>query len=102
MLADDAAARRTGGATLARALARLGVARSPVPAGALGVGGSTAPAVAAVRPAVLPAVDAVRSPVVTRIARLLDPPAAPRLLPAGAYLAAAAVLAIPTSVLLLG
>ena len=40
MLADDAAARRTSSRTLARALARLGVARAPVPAGALGITGS--------------------------------------------------------------
>ncbi|WP_250286402.1 MULTISPECIES: M56 family metallopeptidase [unclassified Frankia] len=39
MLADDTAARRTSCRTLARALARLGVARSPVPAGAVGITG---------------------------------------------------------------
>ena len=43
MLADDAAARRTNGKVLARALAQLGVTRSLVPAGALGIAGSPQP-----------------------------------------------------------
>lgn len=37
MLADDAAARQTSRRSLARALAQLGGARAPVPAGALGI-----------------------------------------------------------------
>ncbi|WP_007513143.1 M56 family metallopeptidase [Pseudofrankia saprophytica] len=39
MLADDAAARRTNGKVLARALAQLGVTRGLVPAGTLGIRG---------------------------------------------------------------
>ncbi|MDT3439723.1 M56 family metallopeptidase [Pseudofrankia sp. BMG5.37] len=43
MLADDAAARRTSGKVLARALAQLGVTRSLVPAGTLGITGDLTP-----------------------------------------------------------
>jgi Zn-dependent protease with chaperone function len=111
MLADDAAAGRTDSRTLARALARLGVARAPVPSGALGLLGSMATPLArrfgpanamlgSVRSAP-PAVDATRSPVVARIARLLDPPSAPWPLSAGVYLVAGAVFAMPPLVLFL-
>ncbi|WP_255649993.1 M56 family metallopeptidase [Frankia sp. ArI3] len=54
MLADDAAARETSRRSLARALARLGVARAPVPAGALSIIGHPA--------AVLPALGAEDPP----------------------------------------
>lgn len=74
MLADDAARRRAGDVPLARALARL--AAAPVPAGSLGAG------------AITPEV---------RIRRLAECPAdGGRVTAALAYLAAAAVLVIPT------
>nr|MDT0665344.1 hypothetical protein [Micromonospora sp. DSM 115978] len=115
-------------------LARLGVARAPVPAGTLGILGAPAPAppmptptptpaptqtqtpgiglapssaaaniAAAVLPAVgaPPVIDAVRSPVVARIARLLDPPTASWSLRAAVYVAAVAVFATPPALLLL-
>ncbi|CAI7980149.1 M56 family peptidase [Frankia sp. Hr75.2] len=132
MLADDAAARRTCGRTLARALARLGVTRAPVPAGTLSATGPVGPAdsgpagsgpvsppespavlgvagvgrLAAVAAAVAtdrtdPARNAgVRTPVVARIARLLDPPAVPIWLPGTAYLTAAVVFLTPVILLL--
>ncbi|ADP84851.1 M56 family metallopeptidase [Pseudofrankia inefficax] len=100
MLADDAAARRTSGSTLARALAQLGVTRSLIPAGTLGVTGSpdapgagspTTGACAEPGGAEPPS----RSPVIARIVRLLDPPAVPWWQPAAAYAAAAVILAAP-------
>ncbi|MCK9926664.1 M56 family metallopeptidase [Frankia sp. Mgl5] len=128
MLADDAAARRTCGRTLARALARLGVTRAPVPAGTLSATGqgfpSHRPATASTpeSPAVLGVAGAgrlaavaaavamdrtdptrhggVRAPVVARIARLLDPPAVPIWLPGTAYLTAAVVFFTPVILLL--
>jgi hypothetical protein len=149
MLADDAAARETSRRSLARALARLGVARAPAPAGALSITGLPAvvlPALGAEDP--LPATAAraamrfgggpsagsmagpttgpgggpttgpgggsaaasgtpglrlgTANPVISRIARLLDPPGVHWWLPAGAYLAAAAVLAAPPLIVLIG
>jgi Zn-dependent protease with chaperone function len=114
MLADDAAARRTSGAELARALARLGVTRAPVPAGALGILGSpgvlgalgTPTSTAASRTWTTrrsgrrAAEPPSRSPVIARIVRLLDPPSVPWWLPPAAYLAAAVVLATPLLLLL--
>ncbi|WP_256788051.1 M56 family metallopeptidase [Frankia sp. AvcI1] len=139
MLADDAAARETNRRSLARALARLGVARAPVPAGALSITGHPAavlPALGAEDPlpataaraatrfgagsagsprsapgagsaaAVAPDAPGLRlgtvNPVISRIARLLDPPGVRWWLPAGAYLAAAAVLAAPPMIVLIG
>ncbi|WP_242419791.1 M56 family metallopeptidase, partial [Frankia sp. CpI1-P] len=139
MLADDAAARETSRRSLARALARLGVARAPVPAGALSIIGHPAavlPALGAEDPlpataarsamqfgggpggspaggpagataaAVAPDAPGLRlgtaNPVISRIARLLDPPGVHWWLPAGAYLAAAAVLAAPPVIVLIG
>jgi Zn-dependent protease with chaperone function len=118
MLADDQAARRTGGRPLARALARIGVARAPVPVGVLGITGNSlvgalvsparwggdhrgpadhaAAALAASGPVGrTAALGAHRSPVITRVSRLLDPPRVPLWLPAAGYLAAAWVLALP-------
>jgi Zn-dependent protease with chaperone function len=88
MLADDAAARRTSGRTLARALAQLGVTRGLVPAGTLGAiggpdhldpaelvaphtaatpGGGIAPAGRAEIPGLgVPALAAVSNPVAAR------------------------------------
>ncbi|WP_018639016.1 M56 family metallopeptidase [Parafrankia elaeagni] len=135
MLADDAAARRTSGRTLARALARLGVTRAPVPSGALGVTGprpvpgspatlgviggasrlvATMIAIAGDRPGAARSGGAkpggsrpdtarpepVRTPVVARISRLLDPPEVPIWLPGSAYLGAAAVFLTPAVLLL--
>ncbi|MCK9899322.1 peptidase M48 [Parafrankia colletiae] len=135
MLADDAAARRTSGRTLARALARLGVTRAPVPSGALGVTGprpvpdspatlgviggasrivATMIAIAGDRPGAARSGGAkpggtrpdtarpepVRTPVVARISRLLDPPEVPIWLPGAAYLGAAAVFLTPAVLLL--
>ncbi|MEX5632896.1 M56 family metallopeptidase [Parafrankia sp. FMc2] len=135
MLADDAAARRTSGRTLARALARLGVTRAPVPSGALGVTGprsvpdspatlgviggasrlvATMIALAGDRPGAARSGGAkpggsrpdaarpepVRTPVVARISRLLDPPEVPIWLPGAAYLGAAAVFLTPAVLLL--
>ncbi len=132
MLADDAAARRSGRRCLARALARLGIARAPVPAGALGVTGRSGGAPASLAPAAAaaaiptsptdptdPSVGAnsagtpdgaagmasprgITNPVVSRIARLLDPPTVPWWQPAGAYLAALVVLAAPPLIVLIG
>ncbi|WP_018500476.1 M56 family metallopeptidase [Parafrankia discariae] len=142
MLADDAAARRTCGRTLARALARLGVTRAPVPAGTLSATGPVGPAdsgpadsgpadlgpadLGPVSPPESPAVlgvagvgrlaaaaaavatdrtdparnAGVRTPVVARIARLLDPPTVPIWLPGTAYLTAAVVFLTPVILLL--
>jgi len=72
LLADDAAQRTTGARPLARAL--VACACAPIPAGALAAGGSST---------------------VIRVRRLSGPPNS-RLLSAAAYLAAAAVLVIPT------
>ncbi|MCK9894795.1 M56 family metallopeptidase [Frankia sp. AgB32] len=130
MLADDAAARRSDRRSLARALARLGIARAPVPAGALGIaghgGGSPASLAPATVTAALPSTtkppgsaapgdagnadsDAglapprgITNPVVSRIARLLDPPSVVWWQPAGAYLAALVVLAAPPLIVLIG
>lgn len=114
MLADDQAARRTGGRALARALARIGVTRAPVPVGALGINGpsSVRSLVPAARrsqtmsgpagppagpgpalPAAAP--PTTRSPVITRVSRLLDPPRVPFWLPVIGYLAAAGVFSLP-------
>jgi Zn-dependent protease with chaperone function len=98
MLADDTAARRTSGRTLARALARLGVTRPPVPTGTLGITGTHSVAV----PSIRRTVDGPsRTPVVARIIRLLDPPTVPLWLPLAAYLAAAAAQAAPLLILAL-
>ncbi len=141
MLADDAAARETSRRSLARALARLGVARAPVPAGALSITGHQAavlPALGAEDPLTATAARAARrlaatpgsgvgagsgvgvgvaattaaatpghrlgttNPVISRIARLLNPPGVRWWLPTGAYLAAAAVLAAPPIIILIG
>jgi Zn-dependent protease with chaperone function len=108
MLADDVAARRAGGRTLARALARLGVTRAgvTVPAGALGITGGRSMAaltatagLAMVRPA-SPDAYPSRSAVIHRIRRLLDPPAVPLWLPAVTWLAAVGVLMLPLVVVL--
>lgn len=72
LLADDAAVRATGPAPLARALVACASAR--VPAGALAAGGGTT---------------------VVRVRRLAGPPNS-RLLALSAYLAAAAILVVPT------
>ena len=163
MLADDVAARRTSGKTLAKALAQLGVTRTLVPAGTLGAtgdlgtphptspGGSSGPAgpgtprnatsagsptaprgsmgtggpilgaagaasqraargLAASRTAALPVAGSVepaeadppsRSPVISRIVRLLDPPAVPWWHPVAAYAAAVAILTVPALLLTL-
>ncbi|KPM53882.1 peptidase M48 [Frankia sp. CcI49] len=122
MLADDAAAQRTSGRTLARALARLGVTRAAVPAGTLGVTGmppGTAPEslaalgvggagrlVATMTTFLGESSGAqrrspVHTPVVTRISRLLDPPTVPIWLPGAAYLTAVAVFLAPVLLLLL-
>ncbi|OAA23625.1 Zn-dependent protease with chaperone function [Frankia sp. EI5c] len=130
MLADDAAARRTSGRTLARALARLGVTRAPVPAGTLGVTGlgrgpglpgprmtpeslatlgvaggagrivATMSALVSDLPALTHRKDVPHTPVVDRIARLLDPPTVPIWLPGTAYLGAVAVFLTPVVLLL--
>jgi len=135
MLADDAAARHCGGRTLARALARLGVAM-PVPAGAFGITGlgphglrPSTLRLSTLRPRALPdgtattaaqpwavpgpprtvpgstmAADGAPhiSPVVARIARLIEPPKALRWWQRGpVYLLAVAVLAVPALTLLL-
>ncbi|WP_261557226.1 M56 family metallopeptidase [Frankia tisae] len=136
MLADDAAARETSHRSLARALARLGVARAPVPAGALsihghqaavlpalgaedpltatagrfaaapGIGSGAGSGVGAAATTTVPEAPGHRlgtiNPVISRIARLLDPPGVRWWLPAGAYLAAAAVLAAPPMIVLIG
>ncbi|WP_239329096.1 M56 family metallopeptidase [Frankia sp. CiP3] len=122
MLADDAAARRTSGQTLARALARLGVARSPVPAGAVAISGvpqhqlsercrTLWPARASHSSGTIdngdtnaPVAESARSPIdtplVARISRLLDPsPRTPLWAHATIYLTAAAVSAFPVFVL---
>jgi Peptidase family M48 len=77
MHADDCACERHEPQVLAAALARVG--GTQVPAGALGVPGSSA--------------------VVARVRRLLDPAPPPAWLPAAAYLIAAALLLIPTMLL---
>jgi Zn-dependent protease with chaperone function len=79
MLADDCACRRHQRRVLASALVQVATATPAVPAGALG---------------------ATQAPLVTRVRRLLDPPApAPAWLPLAAYLTALALLAIPTTLL---
>ena len=79
MLADDCACRRHQRRVLASALVQVATATSAVPAGALG---------------------AAQAPLVTRVRRLVDPPApAPAWLPLAAYLTALALLAIPTALL---
>jgi Zn-dependent protease with chaperone function len=77
MHADDCACQRHEPEVLAAALARVG--GSQVPAGALGVPGTSA--------------------VVARVHRLLEPERPPAWLPAAAYLLAAALLLIPTMLL---
>ncbi|WP_322778182.1 M56 family metallopeptidase [Frankia sp. Cas4] len=126
MLADDAAARCTSGQTLARALARLGVARSPVPAGAVAITGAPHHRVSArgrtlwpprashssdmteskgmsrvsASPAE-PSRSPIHAPLIARISRLLDPsPRTPLWAHAAVYLTAAAVSAFPVVVLL--
>ncbi|EFC83891.1 M56 family metallopeptidase [Parafrankia sp. EUN1f] len=122
MLADDAAAQRTSGRTLARALARLGVTRAAVPAGTLGVTGMP-PGNAPESLAALGVGGAgrlvatmttflgespgaqrrspVHTPVVARISRLLDPPTVPIWLPGAAYLTAVGVFLTPVLLLIL-
>ncbi len=127
MLADDAAARRTSGQTLARALARLGVARSPVPVGAVGITGMPQQGATAQgrsphsvqgsqnrRARADNRADGTRrgrlaeltrppahAPVIARISRLLDPsPSAPLWAHVTIYLTAACVCAFPVFVLL--
>ena len=79
VLADDRAARRHGGRVLVQALAKVGA--GPVPAGALGVGGSS---------------------VLVRAERLLHPPPPlPRAALVAALLAGTAVAALPAAGLLL-
>ncbi len=79
MLADDRACRRHQRRVLASALVQVATATPAVPAGALG---------------------AAQAPLVTRVRRLLDPPAPPPAwLPIAAYLTALALLAIPTALL---
>jgi Zn-dependent protease with chaperone function len=79
MLADDRACRRHQRRVLASALVRVAIATPAVPAGALG---------------------AAQAPLVTRVRRLLDPPAPPPAwLPAVAYLTALALIAVPTVLL---
>jgi Zn-dependent protease with chaperone function len=100
MLADDAAARRTSGSTLARALAQLGVTRSLIPAGTLGISGTPdTPEVGSPQTGACAEAGGTeppsRSPVIARIVRLLDPPAVPWWQPAAAYIAAAVILAAP-------
>ncbi|WP_322759129.1 M56 family metallopeptidase [Frankia sp. Cr2] len=129
MLADDAAARCTSGQTLARALARLGVARSPVPAGAVAITGMPQHGLSArgrtlwpprighnsdttrsysikrIKNANVPLGAPIRSPIntplIARISRLLDPsPRTPLWAHAAVYLTAAAVSTFPVVVLL--
>jgi Zn-dependent protease with chaperone function len=80
MLADDRACRCHQRRVLASALVQVATAAIPVvPAGAL---------------------SAAQPPLVTRVRRLLDPPApAPAWLPLAAYLTALALVAIPTALL---
>lgn len=131
MLADDAAGRQTSRPALARALARIGVTRAPVPAGALsilgangalGANGTLADA-AGIRTAGAGGTAAthghgregghegpvgvgpsrgITNPVISRIARLLDPPAVHWWQALVAYLGAAAVLATPPLIILIG
>ncbi len=124
MLADDTAARRTSCQTLARALARLGVARFPVPAGAVGITGvsqrrTVGPERTSGYSRVLrarsaqrrhdsgdhllaePARSPIHTPVIARISRLLDPShRAPLWAHVAIYLTAAAICAFPAFVLL--
>ncbi|MCL9759787.1 M56 family metallopeptidase [Frankia sp. AiPa1] len=100
MLADDAAGRQTSRHTLARALARIGVTRTPVPAGALGVLGH--PISSSVGPVGVSSSRGVTNPVVSRIARLLDPPRVRWWQPLAGYLAALVVLATPSLIVLIG
>jgi Zn-dependent protease with chaperone function len=79
MLADDRACRRHQRRVLATALVRVATAAPAPPAGAL---------------------SATQAPLVTRVRRLLDPPApAPAWVPLAAYLTALALLAVPTALL---
>jgi len=79
MLADDRACRRHQRRVLASALVRVATATPTLPAGAL---------------------SATQAPLVTRVRRLLDPPAPPPAwLPLAAYLTALALLAVPTVLL---
>lgn len=81
MLADDRACRRHQRRVLASALVQVATSTPAVPAGAL---------------------SAAQAPLVTRVRRLVDPPApAPAWLPLAAYLTALALLAIPTALLAL-
>ncbi len=129
MLADDTAARRTSCQTLARALARLGVARFPVPTGAVGITGvfqrgTVSPQRTTGHTRVLRARSArrrhdsgtggtghllveparsspIHTPVIARISRLLDPShRAPLWAHAAIYLTAAAICTFPAFVLL--
>ncbi|MCM3883481.1 M56 family metallopeptidase [Frankia sp. R82] len=117
MLADDAAGRRTSRRALARALARIGVTRTPVPAGALGILGAhghiTDAAVLTTgtgatgttthrEPAGAGSSRGVTNPVISRIARLLDPPTVHWWQALVAYLAALAVLVTPPLIVLIG
>jgi Zn-dependent protease with chaperone function len=79
MLADDRACRRHQRRVLATALVQVATATSVVPLGAL---------------------SATQAPLITRVRRLLDPPApVPAWLPLAAYLTALALVAIPTALL---
>ncbi|SNQ48441.1 Peptidase family M48 [Frankia canadensis] len=82
MLADDAAARRSSRRALARALARLGVARAPVPAGALGINGpgeatasAQAPGTGTVTVPTRPSTSASTSPMLIAALPAVRPPA---------------------------
>jgi Zn-dependent protease with chaperone function len=83
MVADDRACVGRERHVLAAALARVGAAGAP--AGALGIGARASGEDAAV---------------LDRVHRLLDPPRPSRLARAGAYLTAAALLALPTTALI--
>ncbi|MBI3688372.1 MAG: M56 family metallopeptidase [Actinobacteria bacterium] len=77
MVADDRARAAVGAGVLASAIARVGTATAP--RGALAVSGS---------------------PVLDRVARLLDPRPVPRWVPAAAYLGAATLVGFPVLLLL--
>ncbi|MCM3925200.1 M56 family peptidase, partial [Frankia sp. AiPs1] len=83
-------------ATAARAAIRFGGGPTAGPTAGPGTGSAAA---AADSPGLR---LGTANPVISRIARLLDPPGVRWWLPAGAYLAAAAVLAAPPMIVLIG